>query len=63
MLKDQPANRPAPATVVVTGKGLSGQETETFFASDGLGLALIRPARKDEKAPATSRTGCGSESR
>ena len=51
MLKDQPANRPAPGTAVVTGKGLSGQETEAFFASGDLGLALIRPARKDEKVP------------
>ena len=46
MLKDQPANRPAPGTAVVTDKGLSGEETEAFFASDDLGLALIRPARK-----------------
>ena len=51
MLKDQPANRPAPGTAVVTDKGLSGQETEAFFASGDLGLALIRPARKDEKVP------------
>ena len=52
MLKDrQPANRPAPGTAVVTDKGLSGEDTEAFFASDNLGLALIRPARKDEKAP------------
>ena len=51
MLTDQPANRPAPGTAVVTDKGLSGQETEAFFASDDLGLALIRPARKDEKTP------------
>ena len=51
MLKDQPANRPAPGTAVVTDKGLSGEETEEFFASADLGLALIRPARKDEKAP------------
>jgi Transposase DDE domain len=51
MLKDQPANRPAPGTAVVTDKGLSGEETEAFFASDDLGLALIRPARKDEKIP------------
>ena len=51
MLTDQPASRPAPGTAVVTGKGLSGQETEAFFASDDLGLTLIRPARKDEKAP------------
>ena len=51
MLKDQPANRPARGTAVVTDKGLSGEETEAFFASDDLGLALIRPARKDEKVP------------
>jgi hypothetical protein len=51
MLSDRPANRPAPGTALVTDKGLSGQETEEFFASPGLGLALIRPARKDEKAP------------
>jgi hypothetical protein len=51
MLKDQPANRPAPGTAVVTDKGLSGEETEAFFTSDDLGLTLIRPARKDEKQP------------
>jgi hypothetical protein len=51
MLKDQPANRPAPGTAVVTDKGLSGEETEAFFASDDLGLTLIRPARKDESKP------------
>jgi Transposase DDE domain len=51
MLRDQPANRPAPGTAVVTDKGLSGEETEAFFASDELGLTLIRPARKDEKQP------------
>jgi hypothetical protein len=49
MLTDQPANRPAPGTAVVTDKGLSGEETEAFFAGDDLGLALIRPARKDER--------------
>jgi Transposase DDE domain len=48
MLKDRPANRPAPGTAVVTDKGLAGEDTETFFASPGLGLTLIRPARKDE---------------
>jgi hypothetical protein len=48
MLSDQPANRPAPGTAMVTGKGLAGEGTEEFFASPGLGLALIRPARKDE---------------
>jgi hypothetical protein len=51
MLKDHPANRPAPGTAVVTGKGLASEETETFFASPDLGLALIRPARKDDKEP------------
>jgi Transposase DDE domain len=51
MLSDQPANRPAPGTAVVTDKGLSGEETEEFFASDDLQLTLIRPARKDEKQP------------
>ena len=47
-LERQPANRPAPGTAVVTDKGLSGQDTEDYFASDGLRLTLIRPARKDE---------------
>jgi hypothetical protein len=51
MLEDQPANRPAPGTAIVTDKGLSGESTEEFFASPGLELALIRPARKDEKKP------------
>ena len=51
VLEGQPANRPAPGTAVVTDKGLSGQETEEFFAGPDLGLTLIRPARKDEKAP------------
>jgi hypothetical protein len=49
MLTGQPANRPAPGTAVVTDKGLSGEETEAFFASPDLDLTLIRPARKDEK--------------
>ena len=51
MLERQPANRPAPGTAVVTDKGLSGEETEEFFASPDLGLTLVRPARKDEKLP------------
>jgi hypothetical protein len=50
-LQHQPANRPAPGSAVVTDKGLSGQDTEDFFAGDDLRLTLIRPARKDEKAP------------
>ncbi len=49
MLEHQPASRPAPDTAIVTDKGLSGQDTEAFFASPDLGLTLIRPARKDEK--------------
>jgi Transposase DDE domain len=48
LLDDQPANRPAPGTVVVADKGLAGEETEEFFAGPGLRLTLIRPARKDE---------------
>ena len=44
MLEDQPANRPAPGTAIVTDKGLSGEDTEEFPASPGLELALIRPA-------------------
>jgi hypothetical protein len=51
MLQRQPANRPQPGTAVVTGKGLSGEDTEAFFAGPDQGLTLIRPARKDEKTP------------
>jgi len=51
MLQDQPANRPAPGTALVTDKGLSGEDFEDFISGDDLGLALIRPARKDEKQP------------
>jgi hypothetical protein len=50
-LDRQPANRPAPGTAVVTDKGLSGQDTEDYFAGPDLSLTLIRPARKDEKQP------------
>ena len=49
MLEEKPANRPAPGTAIVTDKGLSGEDTEKFFASPDLGLTLIRPPRKDEK--------------
>jgi hypothetical protein len=63
MLRDQPANRPAPGTTVVTDKGLSGEETEEFFASEDLQLTLVRPARRTRSSPARSRTGCGSGSR
>jgi hypothetical protein len=51
MLERQPANRPPPGTAIVTDKGLSGEDTEAFFAAPDLGLTLIRPARKDETAP------------
>ncbi len=33
-LERQPANRPAPGSAVVTDKGLSGKDTEDFFAGD-----------------------------
>jgi hypothetical protein len=49
MLERQPANRPVRGTAIVTDKGLSGQDTEAFLAAPDLGLALIRPARKDEE--------------
>ena len=48
---DRPTTRPVPGTAVVTGKGLSGEDTEAFFAGPGLGLILIRPARKYETTP------------
>jgi hypothetical protein len=51
MLSDHPANRPVPGTAIVTDKGLAGADTEAFFASPGLDLALIRPARNDEPDP------------
>ena len=35
-LQERPANRPAHSSAVVTGKGLSGQDTEDFFAGDDL---------------------------
>jgi hypothetical protein len=63
MLERRPANRPAPGTAIVTDKGLSGEDTEAFFAGPDLGLTLIRPARKHEKAPRYFRTGCGSASK
>jgi hypothetical protein len=37
MLRDQPANRPAPGTAVVTDKGLAGEEFEEFFTRPDLG--------------------------
>jgi Transposase DDE domain len=49
MLEDQPANRPAGGTAIVTDKGLAREETEEFSAGPDLELALIRPARKHEE--------------
>ena len=49
-LERQPANRPRPARRR-HGQGPVRQETEEYFAGPDLGLALIRPARKDEKQP------------
>src|SRR5207247_10386308 len=37
MLTDQPANRPAPGTAVVTDTGLAGEEREEFFTGPDLG--------------------------
>lgn len=51
MLENQPASRPAPGTAIVSGKGFSGEDFEEFLAGPDLELTLIRPARKDEKAP------------
>jgi len=51
MLSDHPANRPVPGIAIVTDKGLAGTDTEAFFASPGLDLALIRPARNHEPNP------------
>jgi hypothetical protein len=50
MLEDHPASRPAAGTAVVADKGFAGKGTEEFFASPGLELTLIRPARKGEPA-------------
>jgi hypothetical protein len=51
LLAQQPAGRLAPGSAVVCDKGLAGTVTEAFFASPGLDLTLIRPARKDEPGP------------
>jgi hypothetical protein len=46
LLRVQPANRPSAGGTIVSDKGLAGADTEALFA--GLGLTLVRPARKDE---------------
>ena len=52
-LERQPANRPAPGTAVVTDKGLSGQETEEYFAGQDLrpGPDPPRPQGREAAAP------------
>jgi hypothetical protein len=47
MLEHQSASRPQPGSVIVTDRVLAGEDTEAFFASPA--LALICPARKDER--------------
>jgi len=49
MLEAQPANRPRRDTAIVADKGFAGDDFEEFLA--GLGITLVRPARKDEKQP------------
>jgi hypothetical protein len=49
ILTRQPANRPAPGSIVVTDKGLSGADSEALFTD--LGLTLVRPIRRDETTP------------
>src|SRR6266849_5723255 len=39
VLEQQPANRPAPGTAVVTDKGLSGEDFEAFLSGPDLDLA------------------------
>jgi hypothetical protein len=51
MLTHQPANRPPAGTVIVADKGFAGEDFEAFLADPGLGLHLVRPARKDDKTP------------
>jgi Transposase DDE domain len=50
-LQRRPANRPEPGTIMVTDKGLAGEDFEDFLAGEDLRLTLIRPARKDAKQP------------
>ena len=63
MLERQPANRPAPGTAVVTDKGLSGEDTEEYFASPGPGPDPHPPRPQRRESPGSSRTGCASASR
>ena len=63
MLEHQPANRPRPAPPSSRTRACPARTPRRSSPAPDLGLALIRPARKDEKEPGTSRTGCGSASR
>jgi hypothetical protein len=49
LLTDQPANLPAPGTVIVADKGFAGDEFEQFLEGEDRQLLLVRPARKGEK--------------
>lgn len=49
MLTARPANRLLRGTTIVADKGFAGHDFEEFLA--GLGITLVRPARKDERSP------------
>jgi hypothetical protein len=49
MLRQVPANRPAPGTLLVGDKGFAGGDFKVALA--GLDLGIVRPARKDEADP------------
>lgn len=49
MLTARPANRLRRGTTIVADKGFAGHDFEEFLA--GLGITLVRPARKDERSP------------
>jgi hypothetical protein len=60
LLDDQPANRPAPGTAIVTDKGLAGEDTEAFFAGPDLGLTCSARPAGTRRPPGPSPTGCAS---
>jgi Transposase DDE domain len=49
LLRQVPANRPAPGTLLVTDKGFAGGDFQAALA--GLELDIVRPARADEPDP------------
>jgi hypothetical protein len=51
MLERRPANRAAPGTVIVTDKGLSGEDTEAFFAGPGPGPDPDPPGPQRREGP------------